>query len=360
MQTIKTILTIAAIPFIMSSCSTKKEAVKTADTDVIPVKIMSLAPTTGSASVNVSGQFTTDDEANLSFKTGGIINKIYVREGDAVQQGQLLATLNMAEINAQVEQAHIAYEKATRDYQRVVNLYKDSVATLEQTQNTKTGMDMARQQVTSAEFNRNYSEIRAPRSGYVLRKMMNEGQLASTGAAVFQINGAKAGNWMLRAGVSDKEWSNISINDKAEIIITALNGKAYTGEVSRKAEGADPLTGAYAVDIKFTGDKPSNIAAGMFGKAIISTRRKNEGAASSWAIPYDALLDGNGSNGFVFVTNDDKTVQKIKVTVASIEKDVVIISDGLQNAKSLIISGSAYLTEKSAIKVIADNTVTTR
>ncbi len=360
MQTIKTILAIAAIPFIMASCSTKKEAVKTADTDIIPVKVMNLTPTTGTAPINVSGQFTTDDETYLSFKTGGIINKIYVREGDAVQQGQLLATLNMAEINAQVEQAHIAYEKATRDYQRVMNLYKDSVATLEQTQNAKTGMDLAKQQVTSAEFNRTYSEIRAPRSGYVLHKMMNEGQLAATGNAVFQINGAKAGNWMLRAGVSDKEWSNININDKAEITIAALNGKTYSGIVNRKAEGADPMTGAYAVDIKFSGDKPTNIAAGMFGKAVISPEKKIAGTSSSWAIPYDALLDGDGSNGYVFVTNDNKTVKKIKVTVSSIEKDQVIISDGLQNATSLIISGSAYLTEKSAIKVVGDAAVTKR
>lgn len=360
MQTIKTILTIAIVPLIMASCSTKKDAVKTADTDIIPVKVMALTPTTGSAAINVSGQFTTDDEANLSFKTGGIINKVYVHEGDAVQQGQLLATLNMAEINAQVEQAHIAYEKASRDYQRVMNLYKDSVATLEQTQNAKTGMDLAKQQMTSAEFNRSYSEIRAPRSGYVLHKMMNEGQLASSGSAVFQINGARSGNWMLRAGVSDKEWSNININDKAEIIITALNGKAYSGQVSRKAEGADPMTGAYAVDIKFSGDKPANVAAGMFGKAIISPEKKATGTASSWAIPYDALLDGDGSNGFVFVTNDDKTVQKVKVTVASIEKDMVMISDGLQDSKSLIISGSAYLTEKSTIKVLADNAVSKR
>ena len=354
MQTIKTILTIVAVPFIMVSCTTKKEAVKTADTDIIPVKIMNLSPTTGAATINISGQFTTDDEAYLSFKTGGIINKIYVREGDAVKQGQLLATLNMAEINAQVEQAHIAYDKASRDYQRVMNLYKDSVATLEQVQNTKTGMDLAKQQVTSAEFNRTYSEIRAPRSGYVLHKMMNEGQLAGTGMPVFQINGASSGNWMLRAGISDKEWSNITINDKAEITIPALNGKAYTGQVVRKAEGADQLTGSYTIDVKFTNEKPASLAAGMFGKAMIIHADKSETAASSWAIPYEALLDGDGSNGYVFITNDNKTVQKLKVTVERIEKDHVIINDGLQNARSLIISGSAYLTEKSKIRVTDD------
>jgi multidrug efflux pump subunit AcrA (membrane-fusion protein) len=69
----------------------------------------------------VSGQFTTDDEVMLSFKTTGIINKIYVKEGDAIQRGQLLATLNLTEIDASLEQARLALEKSTRDHQRIMN-----------------------------------------------------------------------------------------------------------------------------------------------------------------------------------------------------------------------------------------------
>ncbi|MFX4370069.1 hypothetical protein ABTA37_20270, partial [Acinetobacter baumannii] len=77
----------------------------------------------------------------------------------------LIATLNLTEINAQVQQAEIAYEKALRDYKRVTNLYKDSVANLEQMQNAKTALDVAQQQVTAANFNKNYSEIKALTDG---------------------------------------------------------------------------------------------------------------------------------------------------------------------------------------------------
>ena len=66
----------------------------------------------------------------------------------------MLATLNLTEVNAAAEQASLAYQKAERDYERASNLYQDSVATLEQMQNAKTALDVARQQYNSAGFNR--------------------------------------------------------------------------------------------------------------------------------------------------------------------------------------------------------------
>jgi hypothetical protein len=49
----------------------------------------------------------------------------------------LLATLNLTEINAEPAASRLVYEKAARDHQRLINLFNDSVATLEQVQNAK-------------------------------------------------------------------------------------------------------------------------------------------------------------------------------------------------------------------------------
>jgi RND family efflux transporter MFP subunit len=347
-------LTIASlIAVTLSACSSPKDSNNLKETEVIPVKLLPLNKSNSAATIAASGRFTTDDEAFLAFKTGGVINKILVKEGDAIHAGQLLATLNLTEINAQVSQAQFAFEKAQRDYQRITNLYKDSVASLEQMQNVKTSLDLSKQQLASAQFNKNFSEIRATQNGFVLKKMANEGQVIASGTSVLQTNGAHSGNWFLRVGVSDKNWSVIKINDKAIIHSETAEGKAMEGIVYRRSEGVDPGTGSFSIDIKLL-DKGASVASGMFGSATIAAGENISKAsdANSWSIPYDALLDGDGSNGYVFITNDNKTAQKVKVTIAGMEKDHIIISDGLQNATSLIISGSAYLTDKSNIKVI--------
>lgn len=351
MKALKYTSLLLCLPFIQGCGSHPQAVTSNNNTDTIPVQVMPLQQQTGNTSITVSGQFTTDDEVMLSFKTGGIINSVNVKEGDAVKRGQLLATLNPTDINAQLQQAQLANEKAERDYQRIQNLYKDSVATLEQLQNSKTAMQQAHQQLNMASFNEQYSQIRAPKDGYILKKLANAGQQVTAGTAVLQTNGAGAARWMLRVSISDREWAMLQINDAAQIETTALPGQTLQGTVTRRSEGVDAATGTFSADITLTGGKPQAVAAGMFGKATISIKHGKTNASQTWQIPYEALLDGDGANGYVFVTDNNKTARKVKVTVAGIEKNTVTITDGLAGVQSLIVSGSAYLTDSSHIMV---------
>lgn len=152
----------------LSSCHHKPtDKIVPAFTDTIPVKINDLVQKKVAVPIFASGQFLTDDETVLSFKTGGIVEDIFVREGDYVKKGQVLATLNLTEIKAQELQAELSYEKARRDFERVKNLYNDSVATLEQYQNSKTVLDLALETLNSAKYNLNYSRIIAVHDGYI-------------------------------------------------------------------------------------------------------------------------------------------------------------------------------------------------
>lgn len=339
-----TIITAFAVGLFACKQAPKKEITSG---EIIPVELMPLKQDSIHSSIFAAGQFTTDDETNLAFKTGGVVNRVFVKEGDAVKQGQLLATLNLTEVNAMATQASLALQKAQRDYERASNLYKDSVATLEQMQNAKTALDVARQQYSSAGFNQAYSEIRAPRNGFVLKKFVNDGQIAGPGTPVLMVNGAGQSNWILKAGVSDYQWAAIRTGDKATITTDALPGQTIDAFVSKKSEGVDPLSGTFQVQLQLSNAPKGKIASGLFGKATIHPSQ----TTSAWSIPYDALLDGDAGSGYVFITNDNTTAQKVKVNVEKIENGKVIVSGGLENAKSLIISGSAYLNENSKIRI---------
>lgn len=345
------LLIILAAAWFGQSCGNSNGKNETTEraSDVVPVRVMDIAQQELKPVIQTSGLFTTDDETYLAFKTGGIIEKMYAKEGDAIRKGQLLAALNLTEIEAQVAQARLSFEKATRDFKRVENLYKDSVATLEQFQNARTGMDVASRQLEAANFNRSYSEIRAVNNGFVLRKMANEGQVISSGSPVFQTNGAGQGKWILRTGVSDREWAMIKVGDQATVTTDALEGKTFEATVTRKSEGTDAMNGSFAVEVTLQ-SPGSGLASGLFGKATIQGSRKQQ----VWKIPYDALLDGDAQSGYVFVTDDRKTSHKVPVIVGGIEKDHVIIIGGLENVKTIIISGSAYLKDNSAIKIIEE------
>jgi len=329
------------------ACTTPEKSSTETPKDVVPVSTIELKAEQLQPIIQTSGVFTTDDETLLAFKTGGVIEKIFVKEGDPVRSGQLLATLNLTEIDAQVAQAQLAFEKATRDFTRAQNLYKDSVATLEQFQNARTGLEVASKQLESARFNRTYSEIRAINNGMVLRKMANEGQVISPGTTVFQTNGSGKAKWILRTGVSDKDWAMIQPGDVATISSDALPDKNWKGTVTKKSAAVDAANGALNIEITLNTD--AGLAAGLFGKATITAKQKQK----VWKIPYEALLDGNAQNGYVFL-NENNTAKKVAVVVSAIEKDYVLISGGLQDGQQLIVSGSAYLKEGTALSLSAN------
>ena len=316
--------------------------------EAIPVKVFALKQKELSQPITSSGTFTTNDETTLSFKTGGVVEQVVVKEGDYVRKGQLLASLDLTEISAQVSQALLAYEKSKRDFTRAENLYKDSVATLEQLQNARTAMSMAEQQLQAARFNLGFSEIRAVSDGYVLKKFVNEGQLVWPGASIIRTNGAGNQQWIFKAALSDKEWALVQVGDSAVIRTDAHAGKLLQARVLRKAEGADPATGTFTVELEVAKEQQKGLASGLFGTATLFP----SAVSKVWNIPYEALLDAHADKGFVFVTSDNKTARRIPVTLSFIDKQWAYISSGLENENTLVTSGSAYLSDNSSISVL--------
>ena len=86
-------LLIAFTAVTLFSCTARTEPLKKNESTAIPVRVIPVKEYNALEKFPVSGQFTTDDEVMMSFKTTGIINKIFVKEGDIVAQGQIIGTI---------------------------------------------------------------------------------------------------------------------------------------------------------------------------------------------------------------------------------------------------------------------------
>src|SRR5882757_5715232 len=168
----------AILAFALVKCGDNKASTASQKIAEDPILIKLQTITTGNYSrdLQYSGLIASNAEARLSFKIGGIVSKIFVKEGDHVSRGQLLATLDLTEIDAQVQQASQNLEKSKRDEVRISNLYRDTVASLEQLQNTRTGVSVATEALRIAQFNQQYAQIHAASGGAILQKLMNEGE----------------------------------------------------------------------------------------------------------------------------------------------------------------------------------------
>jgi RND family efflux transporter MFP subunit len=329
------------------ACGKKKTDKKTiADNETVAVKLVDVSNANSTEPIKASGLISSLHEARLSFKTGGIIEKIFVKEGQNIAKGQLLATLNLTEINAQVSQAQENVSKIERDLKRVNALYRDSVATLEQVQNLTTALSVAKQSLQIAQYNQGYSKIYAPTNGVVVKKMMNEGELASSGSPVFFVNAAGANDWVVKVGIADKDWTRLKLGDKAEISLDAFPDVKFLANVTTLSQGADQASGLYQAELKIS-TQGKKMATGLFAKALIYPSIKYQYAS----VPVDAIIEGNGDQAFVYVVENGKA-KRVSLLIAYVNNQQAFVREGLAGVSQVVTDGSAYLVEGTKVKVM--------
>ncbi len=295
--------------------------------------------------VKSSGRLSLKSEQKLGFRTGGIIRSIDVQSGQTVKKGQLIAALNLSEIEAQVNIAAEAYEKAKRDYLRAENLYKDSVATLELYQDAKTALEIGESNLEVAKFNLKYSKIEAPSDGKILKILMEENEMTSPGYPVV-LFGSTTEKWVVRASVSDKDMISIQIGDSAKITFDPYPESVFPGKVSEIAGMADPYTGTYEVEISLLNTLKKQMAAGLIARIEIIPAR----TVRLCKVPADALFNSSENIGYVYQVTDSGAIRK-KVKIEHVSDEFIYVTGALQSGALVLTEGYNYINEKTKIEL---------
>ena len=336
------IIILIGILTLLSNC---KQETKPVNSKIsIPVKTFVTKQTDVNFPIQTSGILSKKSEIKLSFKTGGLISSIEADEGTYVPEGKTMACLNLMEIKAKANQAKLALQKAERDYRRVHNLYKDSVATLEQYQNMGTALEIAKNQHDISEFNLEYSVIRAPADGKVLKRLAEPNEIIAPGHPVFLFSSTK-NDWVLRCNLPDRDIVELSLLDTAEVHFDAFPARTFKAILTEMGEWADPYTGTYEVELRMdTGT--DLLLSGFIAKALIYP----SSGKSVIVIPAGALVHGKGRTGFVYVVKDGKPLLK-KVRFNRISNDSLSVEQGLTSGEELITEGNNYIDGSSIIEI---------
>lgn len=253
----------------------------------------------------------------------------------------------MTEISSQVDQAYLAYEKAERDLRRIKNLFKDTVATLEQLQDATSAFEIALENKKIAEFNKQYSKITAPSDGRIISRLAEEHELISPGMPVIIFSEGGREEWVVKAGLSDRDIVKIKIGDKSEAVFDAYPEKVFKANVSKISEMADPLSGTFTVEVKVDAQN-ERLINGLVAKIIIHPLDKQ----SVSMVPTEAITQADGDNAFVYVVEkSDTTAKKLPVKIGYVENDFVAIVEGLDGSCDVITEGASYVKEGSKVTI---------
>lgn len=341
----KSIILIIAIAFLFSA-GCRNKTVKTTTSETTVVRTMQVATETISIPVHSSGMLISNEEMKLSFKTGGIVALIQVNEGDRVKKGDVLATLNLSEINAQVNLASNGYDKAIRDFTRAKNLYTDSVATLEQMQNAATAMNVAKSNLDIAQFNLLHSKISAPENGIILKQFVKTNELVASGYPVF-LFGTSGKNWKVKSGLSDRDIVRINPGDSAIVTLDAWPGIKFPAVVDQIGEMSNPLTGTYEIELNLNSTN-YRLATGFVAEVEVFPSKRE----TFIMVPVETIVEADGRVGYIYSVKDSGTVQKIKIEIVTITGAKAAIKGNLDGKREIVSEGAAYLRDGEKVKIV--------
>lgn len=300
--------------------------------------------------ISASGILASKSQALLSFKIGGVIDKIFVEEGQTFKKGQVLARLELTEINSRVLQAEENVKKLTRDRDRVSRLYQDTVATLEQLQDITTALEVAQAELDIADYNRQYATIIAKESGKVLRRMAERGELTTAGNPLFQValNG-KNKSHILKIGVADRDVVKVQLGDSASVSFDAFPGKTFFANVSEVAEAADPFTGTFELELTLQSED-ALLKDGFVAKLEVFPSKQ----APYYKIPMSALVEGDAEEAIIYIP-DQNSVRPLWVHPDYITDEYFTISIGeMRGMGKVVTQGAAYAKPGEAVEIIND------
>ena len=308
--------------------------------------------------IAASGNVAAWQEALVGSEMGGLrLADVLVNVGDNVRKGQVLARFATESLSAEVaaQQAAVSEAQASRNEaqanaDRANSLQASGAISAQQILQFETAAKSAAARLESAkarlaieQIRRKQTQVLAPDHGMIAARMATVGQVTQPGQELFKLIRQSRLEW--RAEVTAAEALGIKPGQTASVI--ASNGSKIDGKVRTIAPSVDAATRNVLVYVDLVATAASPLKAGMFAKGQFEL-----GRSAALTVPQQALVLRDGF-AYLFVTQPDNRVKRIKVSVGRRLAERVEITAGLQAEQQLVATGAAFLADGDRVKIIA-------
>ncbi len=352
-------------------------------TEVRSVKVAKMFPSRALTVLNASGYVVAQRKAAVSSKATGRLEKLFVEEGKAVKQGDILAQLENDDLEASLEEAkalqrvaqaslknaEAELRDATLNYDRMKSLretgsvstqtfdsaearYKKAVAIHRRVQFE---VERATAAIKVAEVNLEYSLIRAPFDGVILTKNADEGEVVAPFGASLNAKAAVAtmadmSSLMVEVDVAESSLEKVRVSGPVEIRLDAFPRDRFPGRVHMIVPTADRSKATVLTKIKFD-HLDEKVLPEMSAKAAFLSRALAPGENKPFlSIPLSAFRN-SPSKKAVFQVKDN-TVHLVRVKTGRQWDDTVEVLSGLKEGDVIVLQPGKDLKEGNRVKVL--------
>ncbi|MGB0869741.1 MAG: efflux RND transporter periplasmic adaptor subunit [Flavobacteriales bacterium] len=299
--------------------------------------------------LETQGSVQTKQNVLIYPETGGLLEQVYVKEGQRVSKGQLLAKIDDGGLSQQVSQLEIQRDLAKTTFERQAKLWKQKIGSEIQYLQTKANYEAQEKAIAQLNETLAKSRITAPFSGVIDNVIKEEGNIIAPGpgSEIFRI--VNLGNMYIEAEIPESHLKNVS-KGKDVIIDFPVLGTKVNSKIRQVGNFINPGNRSFKVEIG-VGNKDGNIKPNLTARLKINDYTND----NAILIPQSIISEDSEGRQYVYTadTKGGKTVAvKAFVETGLTSSDNIEILKGLKEGDSIIVDGARTVKNNQEVKII--------
>lgn len=320
------------------------------------VSTMTIEPQEFHHYLELQGDVMTDENVLVYPEMAGTLLRVYVKEGQRVSKGQLLASIDDGGLSSQLAQMKTQLELAKTTFERQKRLWDQNIGSEIQYLQAKTQYEAQESAVEQMKSQVGKSSIRAPFSGIVDDVIKDQGTVVAPGpgSEVFRI--VNLSNMYVEVQVPEAHLANVTPGKDVEVYLPIL-GSTVKSKVRQTGNFINPGNRSFSVEIPVP-NKDGKVKPNLTAVAKINDYTNQEAIL----IPQSVVSENATGDQYVYLTkqndaNDEVISQKAIIGLGKTQGDFVEVISGLSAGDQIIIEGARSVKENQQVKVLnSENT----
>lgn len=333
--------------FTLSACESSEDSSRgrpAAPAQQVEIMLTTIRPV--SLQQTISGSLEAITSVRLYNEESGRITKLPYHEGDPVNKGDVVITLDGDLIQAELDKAEAEHKQAKADLKRLKKLVDKKLASDEVLAHAETILNVAKaeEKLQRTRFLR--TTIKAPFSGVITERHNETGDVVASHSHILSM--IDPTSLRIKMQLSESWIPLIDRDVVVDITIDALGNAVHKGNITRIHPTIDPNTrkGIVEVEIK---PLPAGIKAGQLARVKIKSKPRQRLLVPSKAVRHDS------KGAYVFIVNEDSKVIKNYVTKGLQFGDEIEITEGLLVNQNIVIKGFTALRDGKTVEIVTQN-----
>ena len=293
--------------------------------------------------IEVQGTVKADKSVELNPEMGGTVTRIYVKEGQNVKKGTVLAQFDTSILNSNIAQVQTQLNLAKTSFERQKRLWNQKIGSEMQFLQAKAQKEGLENNIKALQAQARKMKIIAPFSGTIDEVFAKVGQLASPQMPFLRI--VNLDKVYIESEITESYLKEINKGTEVVVSFPSLD-KEFTSKISQVGNFINPNNRSFKTRIDIQ-NKSREIKANLFADIKI-----NDFKANGIVIPSKVIKKDNKGNNFVYTISKKEnkaTVEKSIITVGKEFNNQSYISSGLSETSIIIDKGSSLVKSKEEV-----------